>query len=62
MSDLKPCPRCTVCGLPKKPIGRDVAAAAASGYCDHECEGYRLDPFPGYLWPGERTPEPKEDV
>ena len=21
--------------------------------CDHECDGYRLAPFPGDLWPGE---------
>ncbi len=54
MTALKPCLTCTVCGLPKKPIGRDAGAAAANGYCDHECEGYMLEPLPGYLWPSEQ--------
>jgi len=26
----------------------------ANSLCDHECPGYRLDPKPGSLWPGER--------
>jgi hypothetical protein len=51
-------PYCSVCGMPKKPIGRDVGAAAANGYCDHECPGYMADPKPGYLWPGETPEEP----
>lgn len=50
---------CTVCGMPKKPIGRDAGVAAASGYCDHECPGYMADPKPGYRWPGEQ-PEAQE--
>lgn len=44
---------CTVCGLRKKPIGRDAAPAMANSLCDHECPGYRLPPYPGTLWPGE---------
>jgi hypothetical protein len=27
---------------------------SANGYCDADCEGYRLDPVVGDLWPGER--------
>ena len=46
-------PWCTYCGRRKKPIGRDVGAAAANGYCDHECEGYHCEPRPGYDWPSE---------
>jgi len=46
---------CTVCGGMKKPIGR--AAPAAAFYCDDDCEGYRQPPFPGSLWPGERSDE-----
>ena len=41
---------CTICGLSKKPIGRD---AFLQHLCDHECPGYRDDPCPGVLWPGE---------
>ncbi len=51
-------PTCSECGLRKKPIGRDPGAAAASGYCDHECPGYRAAPYPGTLWPGEQEPQP----
>lgn len=43
-------PDCAVCGLPKKPIGRDTLV---SGYCDSDCPGYRQDPQPGHLWPDE---------
>lgn len=49
-----PLPSCSTCGLPKAPVGRSVAAAAAGGYCDYECPGYRLEPVSGALWPGER--------
>lgn len=49
---------CTVCGLRKKPIGRDAPVAMANSLCDHECSGYLLDPRPGTLWPGE----PREEV
>lgn len=46
-------PTCTVCSRAKKPRGRDAGAAAASGYCDRDCEGYELPPLAGHLWPGE---------
>lgn len=42
---------CTVCGLRKNPIGR--AGPVGLTMCDHECPGYRTDPLPGSLWPGE---------
>jgi len=46
---------CSECGRPKAPIGRSVAPAAVSGYCDGQCPGYRrLPPHPDQLWPGER--------
>ena len=41
---------CTVCRMRKKPSGRDVGAAAANGYCDHECPGYWQAPHPPHLW------------
>lgn len=46
-------PECSVCHLPKPPIGRDVPPAAAGGYCEHECPGHNLLPLAGHLWPGE---------
>jgi len=42
---------CAVCGVQKKPIGRD--APLDGYYCDWECPGYRVPPFVGSLWPGE---------
>lgn len=43
---------CTVCRKRKQPIGRD--APLGSYMCNpHDCEGYRQDPQPGDLWPGE---------
>ena len=51
--DCERMPTCSVCGLRKKPLGRDPGAAAANGYCDHECEGYTKGEWPGHLWPGE---------
>lgn len=45
---------CTVCHRTKKPWGRDASLGSANGYCDHSCGGYRLDPQPGDLWPGEK--------
>lgn len=44
---------CQVCHLQKKPIGRSAPLEMASGLCDQDCEGYRRDPKPGDLWPGE---------
>lgn len=49
--------RCVVCGRFKKPVGRDYLG---DGFCQHECEGYQLDPWPGTLWPGEEMPPPPE--
>ncbi len=45
---------CTVCGLRKKPRGRDAPAAMGNSLCDWECEGYNKEPYPGHLWPGEK--------
>ena len=51
---------CLVCGLRKPPLGRSVAMEAASGMCGHDCDGYRKDPCPGTMWPGELKPEEVE--
>ena len=48
---------CVVCGLRKKPRGRDAPLAMANGLCDHECPGYDRDPEPHDLWPGETREE-----
>lgn len=47
--------RCVVCGDMKKPIGRSGPLGAS--YCDADCPGYRQEPFPGSLWPGETEAE-----
>lgn len=44
---------CTVCGMRKKPIGRSAPIESENGLCGYDCEGYKQDPFPGNLWPGE---------
>jgi hypothetical protein len=46
-------PECAVCGLRKKPIGRSAPLEMANSLCDDDCSGYRLEPTPGHLWPGE---------
>lgn len=47
--------RCATCGQAKVPVGR---SAPLSWYgCNDECAGYRTAPFPGSLWPGERSDE-----
>lgn len=46
-------PECDMCGLRKKPIGRDAPTAVANSYCGYDCPGYMKDPTPGHLWPGE---------
>lgn len=46
---------CAVCGQRKKPIGR--SAPLGVSLCDDECEGYRREPLPGELWPGETREE-----
>lgn len=43
---------CTTCELRKKPIGRD---SRDNGLCDQECPGYREEPYPDTLWPGEES-------
>ena len=48
---------CTVCQLRKKPIGRSAPLEMANSLCDDDCPGYRLDPYPGELWPGETREE-----
>ena len=47
--------RCAVCGDVKKPIGRYGPLGAS--YCDEDCAGYRQQPWPGSLWPGESEAE-----
>lgn len=46
-------PRCDICGLTKKPIGRSAPLEMGNGFCDDSCAGYRKDPRAGHLWPGE---------
>lgn len=46
---------CTVCDQRKSPVGRSVPLGMY--LCDDDCEGYRLDPKPGSLWPGELKSE-----
>lgn len=48
-------PECTVCGLRKKPWGRDAGLEAASSYCDSDCPGYNPGEQPGHFWPGEKA-------
>ena len=48
---------CVTCGRTKAPRGRSVARASYGSYCDHDCEGYALDPCPGSLWLGETCRE-----
>lgn len=43
---------CVVCGHRKAPIGRSVPLDGPI-WCDGECPGYRKDPYPPHLWPGE---------
>ena len=49
---------CSVCHRRKAPHGRSVPYALAGSLCsedmaEFECEGYRQEPLPGCLWPGE---------
>ena len=48
---------CAVCGMRKKPIGRSAPLEMANSLCDGDCPGYRQDPYPGQLWPGETREE-----
>lgn len=45
---------CTTCRMPKKPWGRSAPLEGSPVYCDSDCPGYREEPHPGELWPGER--------
>lgn len=45
---------CTVCDRYKVPIGRSAPLVTAGHLCDSDCPGYREEPHPGELWPGER--------
>lgn len=42
---------CRQCGRTKAPRGRSVPMGVM--LCDSECSGYRSEPLPGDLWPGE---------
>mgnify|MGYP001599507367 CR=1 FL=1 len=53
-------PECTVCGLRKKPYGRDAGVAAANSYCGEDCPGYRQEPLAGHFWPNENKDEKEE--
>lgn len=56
---------CQTCGLRKSPVGRSVPLPMANSLCDFECPGYREEPRPGSLWPGELASEfgyPVSDV
>ena len=46
---------CAVCGLTKKPIGRDLPVSLHR--CTYECPGYENPPYPGSLWEGESEAE-----
>lgn len=52
--DVGCAPICTSCHRRKNPIGRSAAPEMANGLCDLECAGYRQDPTPCDLWPGEK--------
>lgn len=43
--------KCTVCNMTKRPHGR--SAPFGSFYCAEDCEGYKLEPHVGCLWPRE---------
>ena len=48
---------CVVCRRRKKPVGRSAPLPLAGALCDDDCEGYRQDPTPSQLWPGETREE-----
>ena len=49
--------KCVVCGMVKSPVGRSMPDECAASYCDYDCEGYRQDPQPDYLFPTETLEE-----
>ena len=44
---------CAKCLRTKQPVGRSAPMEMAGSLCNDDCEGYRLRPFPGQLWPDE---------
>lgn len=42
---------CRQCGRRKAPVGRSVPMGVM--LCEAQCSGYRTEPLPGDLWPGE---------
>ena len=46
-------PHCATCGKRKAPLGRSLPLEMCNGYCGYDCPGYRQDPKPGHLFPGE---------
>jgi hypothetical protein len=53
---------CTVCHRRKRPVGRSVPLEMEQHLCGglgpdyrEECPGYRMDPHPSSLWPGEES-------
>jgi hypothetical protein len=42
---------CRQCGRQKAPRGRSTPLGMM--LCESDCSGYRADPMPGDLWPGE---------
>ena len=48
-----PLVRCVVCGKEKAPWGRNAPAVLYLCWGDPDCAGYRQDPQPDTLWPGE---------
>lgn len=51
--------RCEICGKTKAPRGRSIPIMRHSDFCSSgsNCPGYRSEPFPGDLWPGETEEE-----
>lgn len=50
-------PDCATCRKRKKPVGRSAPMEMANALCDSDCPGYREEPTPGHLWPGELARE-----
>lgn len=49
----RPMPTCERCDRPKWPWGRSVPTEVADGVCGMDCDGYRSEPLPDHLHPGE---------
>lgn len=46
-------PKCSQCLRIKKPVGRSAPIGLHFLLCEDECKGYREEPTPCDLWPGE---------